>query len=97
MINTIQEKIYNDYLKALGSIKGRGYKQRKNFSNMDDKTLMVLYRLEIFFSEHSHINPYDFFLAALKYKNVDFLPIEAYLKHGAVVAYLRINGEANNL
>ena len=45
MITTTQEKIYNEYLKALGHIKGRGYKQRKNFSSIDDKTAMTLYRL----------------------------------------------------
>lgn len=92
MITTTQEKIYNEYLRAIGHIKGRGYKQRKNFSTMDDKTSMLLYRLEVFFSTYPDINPFDFFLAAMKYKNTDFLPLETYVKHGAVIAYMRIFG-----
>lgn len=93
MITPNQERIYNDYLKALGSIKGRGYKQRKNFDTLDDKVSMVLYRLEVFFNQYPNINPYEFFLAALKYKSTDYLPIDTYIKHGAIIAYMRIYGD----
>jgi hypothetical protein len=92
MITAAQEKIYNEYLKALGHIKGRGYKQRKNFSKIDDRMAMILYRLEVFFSTYPDINPFNFFLAAMKYKNTDFLPLETYIKHGAVIAYMRVFG-----
>ena len=69
MINTTQEKIYNEYLRALGHIKGRGYRQRKNFDKIDDKTSMVLYRLESFFLSYPNVDPFKFFLASMKYKN----------------------------
>lgn len=93
MINTTQEKIYNEYLRALGHIKGRGYRQRKNFDKIDDKTSMVLYRLESFFLSYPNVDPFKFFLASMKYKNTEYLSLETYIKHSAVVAYMRVYGE----
>lgn len=88
-MSEIQEKIYNDYLKALGKVNNRPYKPRKDFSKLDEETQRYLYRLELFFNQFKHLEPYQFFLASLEYKEVKFLPLGDYLKHSAVIAYSR--------
>ena len=80
----IQEKIYNDYLRALGKVNDRPYKPRKDFTKLDEETQRYLYRLELFFNQFKHLEPYQFFLASLEYKEVKFLPLGDYLKHSAV-------------
>lgn len=82
-----QKEIYNNYLKALAKVNERGYKHRENFDNLDDALAHCLYRLEMFFNQFKHIQPYDFFLAYLKYKDIKHANLQDYLKYGAVVAY----------
>lgn len=90
-MNQKQEEIYNQYLKALAKVNNRPYKLRKDFSKVDDETKIVLYRLELFFDQFSHIQPYNFFLALLEYKGLTFATLSDYLKHSAIVAYSRHN------
>ena len=87
----IQQKIYNDYLKALAEVNNRPYRFRKDFSKLDDAILIVLHRLELFFTQYKHISPYQFFKASLEYKELKYLPLSDYIKHGAVVAYSKWN------
>ncbi len=91
MLSDIQQKIYNDYLRALGEANNRSYKPRKNFNDLDEETKIYLYRLELFFNQFSHINPYNFFIASFKYRELKFLKLSEFLKHSAVIAYSRYN------
>ena len=75
MLSDIQQKIYNDYLRALGQANNRSYKPRKNFNDLDEETKIYLYRLELFFNQFSHINPYNFFIASFKYRELKFLKL----------------------
>lgn len=91
MLNDIQKGIYNDYLRALGVANNRAYKPRKDFDDLNDENLRYLYRLELFFKQFSHINPYNFFIASLKFRNLKYLSLSDYLKHSAVIAYSKYN------
>lgn len=91
MLNEIQERIYNDYLKALAIANNRAYKSRKDFSKLDEETKTSLYRLELFFAQFKHINPYNFFIASFKYRKLTFMQLSDFLKHSAIVAYSRHN------
>lgn len=91
MLSEIQKSIYNDYLKALAKANNRAYKPRKDFSKIDEETSVSLYRLELFFAQFKHINPYNFFIASFKYRAVNFLTLGDFLKHSAVIAYSRYN------
>lgn len=90
MVNDFQQRIYNDYLKAIGEANNRPYKPRKDF-NIDEEIKIYLYRLELFFNQFKHISPYKFFIASLKYRELKYIPLQDYLKHSAIVAYSRWN------
>lgn len=97
MINEEHGKIYNDYLKAIGNASNRPYKPRKDFSKLDDGIKTILHRLELFFAQYKHISPYNFFIASLRYREKEFLPIDEFLKYSAIVAYSRWNKEKYDL
>lgn len=86
-MNETQQKIYNDYLKALADANNRPYRFRKDFSKLDDAICIILHRLELFFNQYKHISPYQFFKASLDYKGLKYLPLSDYIKHSAVMAY----------
>lgn len=86
-----QKKIYNDYLKALAKVNERPYKLRQNFDDFDEANKTHLYRLELFFNQFKHIEPYDFFIAYLKCRDIKHAQLQDYLKYGAIVAYGKYN------
>jgi hypothetical protein len=92
----IQKEIYNSYLCALAKANNRPYKPRKNFSTLDDDTLNYLYRLEVFFTQFKHINPFNFFNASFEYRKISYIPLSDFIKHSAVVAYSRNSKEKYN-
>ena len=75
-----QKEIYNYYLKALGSIKERGSKGRKNFDDFDNTQKLVLQKLERFFNTYKHISPYIFFRNVLLYNKRDYMDISEFIK-----------------
>ena len=91
MVNDFQQRIYNDYLKAIGEANNRPYKPRKDFEKIDDETKIYLHRLELFFNQFKHISPYNFFVASLKFRDLKYLSLGDYIKHSAVVAYSKWN------
>lgn len=86
-INEKQLEIYNAYLRALADANNRPYKKLKNCDKLTNETLIVLQRLEQFFTSYKHIFPYNFFTASFKYKNINFIRLEDFLKYSATVAY----------
>lgn len=90
-MNETQGNIYNQYLKAIAKVNNRPYKLRKNFDNFDSDTLTSLYRLELFFEQFRHVNPYIFFLAYLEVKGLKYAKLSDYLNHSAVVAYSKFS------
>lgn len=87
MLSETEKLIYNNYLRALAEANNRPYAHRKNFDNLDDATINILHRLELFFSSYKHIQPYKFFSASFKYRKIKFLRLDDFLKYSAVVAY----------
>jgi hypothetical protein len=63
-ISTIEQNIYNCYLKALR--KGQPWQPRKNFDNIDDKTAICLFKIKNFLLKFKHI-PWDDYFNAYYY------------------------------
>lgn len=93
----LQKKIYNDYLKALAKANNRPYKFRKDFSEIDNDTKNVLYRLELFFLKFKHIEPFKFFEATFEYKGLKFAKLEDFLRHNAIIAYSKWSNAKYNV
>lgn len=87
----IQKGIYNQYLKAIAKVNNRPYKLRKDFEKLEEELKAVLYRLELFFNKFNHIDPYNFFLAYLEYREIKFANLSDYLTQKAIIAYSKHN------
>lgn len=92
MITEHQQRIYNTYLKVYARNNERGYKQRKDFSKIDENIHKTLQRLERFFNEHSNIAVGDFFQSGFTFLNRKFVPIEFFVTYKAIVGYKRTRG-----
>lgn len=91
-----QKEIYNYYLKALGSIKERGSKGRKNFEDFDNSQKLVLQKLERFFNTYKHISPYVYFRNVLLYNKRDYMDISEFIKQKAISAYSKYCKQQND-
>jgi len=49
MLNETEQRIYNQYLRALAEKNSRPYKARKDFSKMREKDVMIIQKLRMFF------------------------------------------------
>lgn len=86
-----QQEIYNQYLKAIAEVNNRPYNKRKDFTKFKDSDKITLKRLELFFNQYKHINPYMFFKASLEYKALTYIPLADYLKFNAISCYNKQN------
>lgn len=83
------EDIYNAHLRVSRSKKGQPYKERKDFSDIQNhKDYNVLLRLEGFFKRNPYINLKDFFESPYDvYEDEDYFPLDFYLSQKAVKIY----------
>lgn len=71
MLLTEREKnIYNTFLIVSRSIKNKPFSIRKDFANIDDKTFLLLKKLNLFFDKNN-LNVSDFFAAPYHYYGKD--------------------------
>ena len=68
MLEEVEKKIYNQYLRAQADKYKRPYMVRKDFSKMRDKEVLALQKLRIFFEQYKDVNPFQFFKACFKYE-----------------------------
>lgn len=85
-ITKTEEIIYNTYLKNLR--KNQPFKYRKDFSTLDNKTRIELYKLKNFFNKFKHIEP-DFFFDSFRfvYPNDNFPPLHFFTTRKAIKCY----------
>lgn len=88
MITEFEKFLYNEHLKASRSLRGKQFKYRQNFDDVDPKIEISLKRLSSFFSKFSHIKPFDFFASPFSlYPDEDYFPIDFFSKQRAIKAY----------
>lgn len=90
-------RIYNAYLRCIGEAKGRPWSKRKSLEGLDKAKAMDLARLERFFAQHRHIDPYDFFRASFVETEEAFLPLSHFNTRKAVAAYSRYEKRLNRM
>lgn len=88
MITNVEKLLYNTYLRVSRTAKDKPFTYRKDFSDMDDSTLLHLKRIAILLSKYPHIDADEYFLAPFKvYPNAEHFTIDYYAGMGAVNAY----------
>ena len=76
MLDEVEQKIYNAYLRALAQRHGRPYKARKDFTNMREKDELQIKKLKLFFDQYRDVNPFQFFRAGFKYETNTYPTLE---------------------
>ena len=76
MLDEKEQRIYNSYLRALAERHDRPYKARKDFSKMNDKDVLQIKRLKLFFENYRDVNPFQFFRAGFKYETSTYPTLE---------------------
>lgn len=83
-----EELIYNSYLVASRSVKGKPFRLRQDFSKIDSTTELVLKKLSFFFNNNSNVNITDFFVAPYKFYGADnYFDLQFFLTQKAVKCY----------
>ena len=68
--------------------KNKPFSYRKDFSDMDDATLLHLHQISNLLFKYPHINPEDYFTAPFKvYPNAEHFALDYYAGMGGVGAY----------
>lgn len=89
MIEEVEKKIYNQYLRAQADKYKRPYMVRKDFSKMRDKEVLALQKLRIFFEQYKDVNPFQFFKAGFKYELDTYPTLEYFTTLRATSLYVR--------
>jgi len=88
VITNVEKNLYNTYLRISRTVKNKPFSYRKDFSDMDDSTLLQLTRISNLFFKYPHISPDDYFLAPYKvYPNAEHFTLDYYAGMGAVEAF----------
>jgi len=88
MITNIEKNLYNTYLRISRTAKDKPFSYRKDFSDMDDSTILHLKRISNLLHKYPHIMPDDYFMAPYKvYPNAEHFALDYYAGMGAVNAY----------
>lgn len=92
MINENCKEIYNKHLIISRKSRNKAFSKRKDFSSLDDRVIQILNRLEIFFRSNPDVDKDSFFEAPYKlYDDVEYYPLEFYIKPKAVKCYIDYN------
>lgn len=85
-LNSFEQFIYNCFLKNCR--KGQPWKPRKDFSNLEEKSIFYLKRLSSFFTKFSHIKVEDFFQANnILHPEEPYPPLSFFISRAAIKNY----------
>jgi hypothetical protein len=88
VITNIEKNLYNTYLRISRTSQNKPFSYRKDFSEMDDSSLLFLNRINNLLFKYPHISPEDYFLAPFKvYPNAEHFTLEYFAGMGGVNAY----------
>jgi hypothetical protein len=87
-LSEFEKRIYNSYNIAYRKANTKPFKVRKDFTDLDATTALVLRKLSSFFERNSSINIDEFFIAPYKvYNTTDYTPIDFFLNRKALKCY----------
>ena len=82
------KKIYNTHLVISRKVKNLPFKEKKIFDDLQEDTIVTLYKLERFFNAHQSISIDNFFKAPYKiYDDEEYFPLEYFTKLKAITCY----------
>lgn len=83
-----EKRIYNSYNISYRKANNKPFKIRKDFTDLDPTTILVLHKLSSLFERNPTINIDDFFIAPYKvYDSQTYNPIDFYLTRKALKCY----------
>ena len=87
-LSDLEKLIYNKHLAVSRSIKGKPFKLKKTFEDVDPTKRLFLKRIATLFKKHPNINLDTFFSAPYKlYPDVDFFGLDYYASLRAIKSY----------
>jgi len=87
-VRKVEECIYNTHLQVSRQSRGKPYTLRKNFSNLDEETEIILNNISRFFSNNPTVDMREFFDAPYKlYLDVDHYDLEFFQTQKAIKCY----------
>lgn len=88
MITDFEQLIYNNFLATRKKVKNQPFKLRRDFSKLDDNTLLHLKKLESFFKNNRNVNIDIFFTAPyVIFSKEDFFDLQFFLTRKALTCY----------
>jgi hypothetical protein len=96
MLNETEQRIYNQYLRAMAEKYQRPYKARKDFSKMREKDVLQIQKLRMFFEQYKDVNPFQFFKAGFKYELSTYPTLEYFTTLRATRVYAKHMREKYN-
>jgi len=88
MVTNQEKNLYNTFLRISRTSQNKPFSYRKDFSTLDESSLLYTKRIYNLLSKYRHIKAEAYFLAPYKvYPNKEYFPLEFYAKMGGVSAY----------
>lgn len=88
VLNELEKLIYNKHLAVSRSIKGKPFKFKKTFDDLDSSKRLFLKRIATLLKKHPNINLDTFFSAPYKlYPDVSFFGLDYYASLRAIKSY----------
>jgi hypothetical protein len=98
MISDFEKYIYNLHLRTSRQQNNKPFNLRKDFNDLDDKSIAHLKKLSNFFNKHKEIEPSAFFLASYSiHKDEKFFELSHFISLKAIKAYTIFCSNVNNL
>lgn len=87
-LTELEKSIYNSYLIASRTARDKPFKIRQNFTNIDDKTYIILKKLSLLFENNRNVNILDFFKAPYEYyPDTDYIDLQFFITPKAIKCY----------
>lgn len=94
-ISILEQQIYNTHLKF--SRKGQAWTPRKDFSDLSEENLIILFKLKNFFSKFKHINLDNFFEAPIVlHPEENYPPLKFFCTRKAIKNYKLVLQQKEN-
>lgn len=97
MISEDVKHIYNSYLRSLARQQNRGFRNRKNFDNFDDESVIACTQIKKILSTYPHINIDTFFEAPGMINPDRFYTLQYYTTYQAMKSYTAWLKQRQNL
>lgn len=88
MLTNTEKNLYNTYLRISRSSRNKPFSYRKDFTDLDDSSILFTKRIAILLAKYPHIEAEEYFTAPFKiYPTAEYFPLEYFAGMGGVNAY----------